>query len=356
MSTPGTASVGAAPAHTAASIAAALGAEMTGPGDAVLSRLNTIDAAGPHEITFVRSNRYASAWAASRAGACIVSKDIVLPERPSGAPAAIIRVPDADLALIQVIRMFRPEDPAPHAGIHPTAAVAPGAIVDPTAHVGPMCVVEEGATIGPRAILRASVTIRRDAQVGEDSELEPGVVIHDRSTIGKRCLIHSNAVIGADGFGFRPSPDGRGVVKIPHAGIAEIHDDVEIGACSCVDRGKFGPTVIGAGTKIDNLVQIAHNVRIGRGCLIAAKTGIGGSTLIGEGVMIGGGSAIADNITIGPMARIGGGAAVMQDVPAREAWLGYPAKPRMKFFREVSTLARLVGVPRELGGRRTSGA
>lgn len=356
MSTPGTVRAGAAAAHTAASIAAALGAELSGPGDAVLSGLNTIDAAGPLEMTFVRSAGYATAWAASRAGACLVSKGIVLPERPSGAPAAIIRVPDADLALIQVIRMFRPEDPPPAAGIHPTASVAPGASVDATAHVGPMCIVEEGATIGPHVILRARVFVGRGASVGERSELEPGVVIHDRSTIGKRCLIHSNAVIGADGFGFRPSPDGRGVVKIPHAGIAEIQNDVEIGACTCVDRGKFGPTVIGAGTKIDNLIQIAHNVRIGRGCLIASKTGIGGSTSIGDGVMIGGGSAIADNITIGALARIGGGAAVMQDVPAGEAWLGYPAKPRIKFFREVSTLARLVGVQRKLGGRRASGA
>ncbi len=340
-------SPGGLAALTTGSVAKSLAAELHGPADLALTGLNIIDSARPGEMTFVRSARYAAMWATSKASACLVSRGIDLPARPAAAgPGAILVVPDADLALIQVIRVFQPADPPPPAGVHPSAIIEPGATIDPTASIGPMCIISTGATIGPRVVLHARVTIGPHVRIGEGTEIEPGAVVHHRCQIGRRCLIHSNATIGADGFGFRPSPDGRGVIKIPHAGIVEIHDDVELGAGTCVDRGKFGPTVIGAGTKIDNLVQIAHNVRIGRGCLIAARTAFGGSTRLGDGVMVGGAAAVSDNLVIGSGARVGGAAAVMEDMPAGETWIGYPAKPRTKFFREVSALAKMVGQKR----------
>ncbi len=351
------------PAHTSGSIAAALGAELRGPADVPLRGLNSVEGAGPDEMTFIRSAKYAQLWPASRAGACLVSRSIDLP--PAGpatgpasgqAPRAVLVVPDADLALIAAIKIFRPPDPPAPAGVHASAIVGPGADIDPTAHVGPLCVVGAGCWVGPGCQVQSRVTLGDHVRIGPGTVIESGAVVHHRCVIGAKCLVHSNAVIGADGFGFRPSPDGRGVVKIPHAGNVELHDGVEIGSGSCVDRGKFGPTVIGAGTKIDNLVQIGHNTRIGRSCLIAGSVGISGSVVIEDGVMIGGHAGIGDNLRVGAGARIAAFSAIMNDVPAGATFVGAPAMPRIAFFRQLAALARLAGVsPGERRGKDRRG-
>jgi UDP-3-O-[3-hydroxymyristoyl] glucosamine N-acyltransferase len=330
-----------APSFSSASLAAALGAELQGPGDIALTGLNTLELAGPNDLTFIRSPRYAAAWSSSRAGACLLTRGLDLP--PGGGRRAILLVPDADLALIQAIRLFKPADPRPAAGIHPSAIVDPSAAIDPSASVGIMCIIGAGCVIGAGCILHPRVTLGPGVRLGTETELESGVIIHDRCVIGASCLIHSGAVIGADGFGFRPSPDGHGVIKIPHVGNVEIHEYVEIGACTCIDRGKFGATIIGAGTKIDNLVQIAHNVRIGRGCLIAGCTGIGGSVVMHDGVMVGGHAGIADNLKLGAGARVSAFAAVMRDIPPGEAVLGVPAEPARQFMRKMAWLRRQMG-------------
>jgi UDP-3-O-[3-hydroxymyristoyl] glucosamine N-acyltransferase len=180
--------------------------------------------------------------------------------------------------------------------------------------------------IEPGVRLRAGVRIGRDVRVGEGSDLHPNVVVEERCVIGRGVIIHAGAVIGADGFGYRPSEDGRSVVKIPHIGWVEVHDGVEIGACTTIDRGKFGPTVVGVGTKIDNQVQIGHNCRIGRACIICGAVGIAGSVEVEDGVTIGGGAGIRDNIRIGAGAKLAAGVGLMHDVPPGETWLGAPAR------------------------------
>ncbi|MGD9690064.1 MAG: UDP-3-O-(3-hydroxymyristoyl)glucosamine N-acyltransferase [Phycisphaerales bacterium] len=345
MSTPQEQTELGAPPFTTGAIARALGAELDGPGDIELRRLNTIEGAGPEDLTFVRSKAYAAKWPESKGGACLVSRDVALP-RVERRAAAII-VDNADLALIRLIPRFKPPERRPSAGVHPTALIGSGARIDPSASIGPMCVIGDDVELGAGVVLRAGVVIGAGVRIGAQSELEPNVVVHDWCVIGRHCLLHSGCIIGADGFGFRPSPDGRGVVKIPHAGNVEIEDHVEIGACTCVDRGKFGPTVIGAGTKLDNHVQIAHNVVIGRSCLIAGCTGIAGSVVIGDGVMIGGHCGIADNLRIGRGARLAAFAAVMKDVAPGATVMGVPAVPHIQFFRQAAVLGKLTG-----GGRR----
>jgi UDP-3-O-[3-hydroxymyristoyl] glucosamine N-acyltransferase len=341
MSTPPASAISA----TSGAVAAALGGTLVGRADVVLTAFDPIESAGPTSLTFIRAQRFASMWAASRAGAALVTRGVDVPGHDAEARALIV-VDDADVAMVKLLHMAAPPPPARPAGVHPTASVDPTAKVAPTAHVGPLCSVLAGATIGERAVLIARVHVGAGASVGDGTMLHPGVVIEDRCAVGRRCILHGNVVIGADGFGFLPSP--RGLLKVPHIGTVEIHDDVEIGAVSCVDRGKIGPTIIGAGTKIDNHVQIAHNVRIGSSCVIAAMTGIAGSVTIGNGVRIAGHSGVADNLHIGDGATIAAKSGVMKDVPAGQAWLGYPARAHGDQLRTWAAVAQLPAYMRYL--------
>jgi UDP-3-O-[3-hydroxymyristoyl] glucosamine N-acyltransferase len=198
-------------------------------------------------------------------------------------------------------------------------------------------------------VLQPGVRIHADVVVGASSILHANTVVRHECVIGRRVILHQNVSIGADGFGYRPAPDGRGLVKMPHIGNVVIEDDVEIGANSCVDRGKFGSTVIGAGTKIDDLCMIAHNVRIGRCCVLAGRTSISGSVTIGHGVQMGGSSGVADHLTIGNGARIGAGAGVVRDMPAGATWMGFPADDASVVKRQWVALKRLPELVRRLG-------
>ena len=195
--------------------------------------------------------------------------------------------------------------------------------------------------IDAKCILYANVTVLDDTTIGPNTQLFPGVVIYHRCELGANVSIHANTVIGADGFGYRPSSDGASLIKIPQIGSVKIGDDVEIGASSCIDRGKFSATVIGDGTKIDNQCQIAHNCRIGQCCILAGQTGLAGSVTLGDRVVIGGKAGISDNLTIGNDAQIGGGSIVLDNVPADTTWLGYPAQNSRTALREISALHRL---------------
>ncbi|TVQ32870.1 MAG: UDP-3-O-(3-hydroxymyristoyl)glucosamine N-acyltransferase [Phycisphaeraceae bacterium] len=331
-------------ALTTGEMAERLGAELVGPADLTITRLDSLDRADEATLTFIRDARNASRWSASRAGAAIVTRGVELDATDDEARRALLYVEDADLALIGVLELFAPAHVRP-AERHPSAAVDATAHVDPGAFLGP------GVAVGPRtrieagAALHANVTLGADVVIGAGSDIRAGVVIEDRCVIGRRVIIHPNAVIGADGFGYRPAPKGDnggpGLLKIPHAGAVEIGDDVEIGSCTTIDRGKFGSTVIGAGTKIDNLVQIGHNCRIGRCCIICGAAGVSGSVTIGDGATLGGGVGIKDNLTIGAGASIGARAALMDDVPPGEAWAGYPAAPIRETMRIVAATRRL---------------
>ncbi|MCC6675646.1 MAG: UDP-3-O-(3-hydroxymyristoyl)glucosamine N-acyltransferase [Phycisphaerales bacterium] len=328
-------------------LAGKLNARLIGPPDLPITHINTLERGAPGAITFIRDKRYAAGWPASKASATLVTRGIEVPGHDPSARALLI-VENADLALNTVLELMAPPAPARRPGAHPSAIVDPSASIAPTAHIGPGCIIEAGAVVGEGTALIAQVYLGHQARIGRGCTLHPGVRILDRCVVGDACLLHAGVVIGADGFGFRPDPP-RGIAKIPHIGNVEIQPGVEIGANSCVDRAKFGSTVIGAGTKIDNLVQIAHGVQLGRCCIICAQAGIAGSAVIGDGVMLGGQAGVSDNLTVGAGAQLAGKAGAMQDVPAGEMWFGHPAYNGRQAFRDLTLLRRLAAEYRDQG-------
>ncbi len=336
-------------------LAQILGARLDGPPDVVITDVAGIDKARSGALTFVRSARFAKLWAESKASAAVVTNGIDVPGHDPSA-RALLHVNDADLAMVKLLEMAAQTLPqhTPEAGVHPTAVVDSTAKIGSGARIGANSVVGPRSVIGDGAVIMPSVTIGADVSIGAQTVLNPGVVVYDRCTIGPRCILHAHVSIGADGFGFRPDPSGRGLIKVPHVGTVEIGSDVEIGANSCVDRGKFGPTTIGDGTKIDNLVQIAHNCRIGRSVIICGVTGIGGSVVIGDGVVIAGCCGVADNLTIGAGARLGAKTGLLEDVPAGQTWTGLPAAPHSQQMRSWAAVRKLPEVLRAL--KRGGGA
>ncbi|HTV76515.1 MAG TPA: UDP-3-O-(3-hydroxymyristoyl)glucosamine N-acyltransferase, partial [Candidatus Baltobacteraceae bacterium] len=219
------------------------------------------------------------------------------------------------------------------AGIHPTAVIAQSAQIDPAAHVGPHCVIGERVKIGARSVLLAGNFVGDDSKIGDDAGIFPNVTIYPRTEIGNRVRIHANSVIGADGFGY--VQDGGVHRKIPQIGTVVIGDDVEIGAGVTIDRGALGPTVIGRGTKIDNLVQVGHNVEIGEHSLLCGQAGIAGSSKLGNYVVIAGQAGIAGHLKIGNQATVTSKSGVMNDVPDGEKWFGIPAQPDKEMKRQI---------------------
>ena len=246
--------------------------------------------------------------------------------------------------MVTILERFAPPVPRPATGVHPTAVVDPSAVLGDQVAIGPQVIVEAGARIGDRVVLHARVFVGAEVEIGPDSELWQHVVVRERCSLGARVIVHPNTTIGSDGYGYHFS--GGRHVKIPQIGTIEIGDEVEIGANCAVDRAKFGVTRIGAGTKIDNLVQVAHNVEIGRACLIVAQCGIAGSARIGDGVVLGGQVGVADHVTVGDGAQVGACSGVSKDVPAGKRMLGVPAQDIEKWVRDRSHVHR---VPRLTG-------
>lgn len=331
---------------TTGALASMLGAKLDGPADIELTGFATLDAAGPGQLSFIRSERYAKAWAGSDASAALVSTGISVPGHDASS-RALLFVDDADLALIRLLEHAAPSEPPVEPGVHPSASVDPTARVAGSASIGPGCVVEAGAVVGEGVVLMANVYIGRGSAVGAGTRVMPGVYIGAACRIGKRCLLHANCSIGADGFGFRPAADGRGLVKVPHLAGVVVEDEVEIGANTCIDRGKLDDTFIGAGTKIDNLVQIAHNARIGRCCIICGQVGIAGSVVLGDGVILAARAAVSDNITIGPGATLAASSGTMKDIPAGETWAGVPAGPARQMTENYAALRNLASFMRD---------
>jgi UDP-3-O-[3-hydroxymyristoyl] glucosamine N-acyltransferase len=338
--------------YTTGAIAQLLGAELVGPPDLSIGRLDTLERAGPGTLSFIRSPSFAALWPASKASAALVSRGIEVPADPR---RALLIVPNADLALAKILEVFagRPSYPP---GIHPSACIDPSAKLGQGVHIGPNCTVGPRTVLGDGVVLFANVSLGADVSIGRGTVLHPAVVIGDRCTVGQGCQFFGGVVIGADGFGYLPSPDGRGLVKVPHIGNVEIGDGVEIGANSAVDRAKFGSTVVGNGTKIDNLCQIGHNCIIGRACLICGLTGLAGSVRLGDGVILAGHVGVADNLTIGDRVVVAAKAGVMNDIPAGETWWGYPATRSrdmarsMALFRNLPELRRAVAdIGRKVG-------
>lgn len=327
---------------TSGELATRLGARLLGPSDTAITGLEALHAAGPGDLSFLRDGRYLEALVKSKCAAALVSEakiDTAAAHQLNPSRALII-VKDADAALIGLLEMLSPKfELSP--GRHPSAVVDPSAKVSPAAQIGPNVVIAAGASVGDGTVLGPGVSLAREVRVGRGCVLHAHVAVQHDCVIGDGCILHPGVVIGADGFGYRPAPDGRSLVKIPHIGNVVVEPGVEIGANSCIDRGKFGATRIGAGTKIDNLVQIGHNCTIGRCCIICGCCAVAGSVTLGDGVTLAGGVGIADGRTIGARATIAGRSGVMDDVPAGETWFGYPARPSRQMMRLVAAQDRL---------------
>ncbi len=317
---------------TVLQIAEQLRGEVIGDGSLVLAGFAPADSARPGDLTFAENENYFARAEQSAASA------ILAPAPFTSAGKTLIRVPNPRVAFARVLPLFfPPEKLAP--GIHPTAVVSASAQVDPTAHIGPHCVIGERTRIGARTALRGGNHVGADCRIGDDVCLYPNVVVYHRVQIGHRVSIHAGAVIGSDGFGY-VLDEGRHR-KVPQVGNVIIEDDVEIGASVTVDRATLGSTVIGQGTKIDNLVQIAHNVRIGAHCVIVAQAGIAGSTQLGSYCVLAGQAGVAGFLKIGNQVTVAAQAGVMRDVPDGQKVLGSPAVPDKEAKRQMIGIMQL---------------
>jgi UDP-3-O-[3-hydroxymyristoyl] glucosamine N-acyltransferase len=293
-----------------------------------------LQTAGPNEVSFLDNRRFASALKQTLAGAVIVH-----PDMQALVPAAAVPIltTEPHVGWAQVAALFHPVPPV-SPGIHPSAVVAEGTVVDPSSEIGPLCVIETGAEIGPGCRIGPSVVIGKGVVIGRDCRIGANASL-SYAILGSRVYIYPGARVGQEGFGFGPTKTG--FVTAPQLGLVIIEDDVEVGANTTIDRGSLRDTVIGAGSRLDNLVQIGHGVVLGRCCIVVAQVGIAGSTTLEDFVQVGGQAAINAHIRIGRGARIGAQAGVISDTPAGAEVLGSPAQPRRDFFRQVATLVQM---------------
>ena len=317
---------------TAAQIADQLQGEVVGDGSVRLTGFAPADSAKAGDLTFAEKPTYFAAAEQSAAAAILISHDFASSKK------VLIRVPNARVAMARVLPLFHPtENYGP--GIHPSAVIDTTASIEPTACIGPHCVIGPGVKIGARSVLLGGNHIGRDCQIGDGVCLHPNVVIYARSQIGHRVTIHASSVIGSDGYGY-VLDEGRHR-KMLQVGNVIIHDDVEIGANAAIDRATLGSTVIGQGTKIDNLVHIAHNVVIGRNCIIMGQAGFAGSTSLGDYCVIASQAGIAGHLKLGNQAMVGAKSGVMRDVPDGGRVLWTPAGPERETKRQIVALTQL---------------
>ena len=297
-----------------------------------------LEVASDSHISFIGNKKYEKLWATSKASVAVVNEDISI---EPGENRAFIKVKNADLAMSQILELFAPPLPLFAVDIHPAATVDKTAVIGVGAKIGAGSYIGPNVKIGENTTIYPNTTILDECTIGKNTVIWSGTVIRERCHIGNDCIIHPNATIGADGFGFRPCPE-KGLVKIPQIGNVIIGNNVEIGANSCIDRGKFSSTVLGNGCKIDNLVQIGHNSKLGQFCIMAGNSGLAGSVTLGNGVIIGGSASIKDHTTIGDGAIVGAGSGVTCDIPAGKTMLGYPAVEARDALKQWAILKRLV--------------
>ncbi len=311
-------------------LAQALKGELAGPADLQIAGVGDLESAREDQISFIADKKYLSQLAETRACAIVTSKQI-----PVDRPAILVDRPD--LAFAQMLAIFAPPLPHPAKGVHPSAVVE--STIDSAVAVGANCYIGSNVTIGAGSVIYPNVFIGPDVRIGRDCIIWPGVVIRERVQIGDRVIIHPNATIGADGFGYN-FIEGRHC-KIAHIGSVIVEDDVEIGAGACVDRAKAGATVIGCGSKIDNLVQIGHNVKIGPHTILVAQVGIAGSTTLGSYVVLGGKVGVRDHVKIGEQAVAAACSCISKDVPPKMVVNGIPAIDNHDYLRQHAALRRL---------------
>ena len=326
--------------HTAGSLANVIGARVDGSPDVKCTGCSTLKDAKSGELTFMNSAKHVKLWKESLASIGIVPNGVSVPEHDATS-RTLLWVDNVDLAIAKILSIFCGSSDLPDVGVHPSAVVFESAQIGKDVRIGPNVVIADGAEIGEGVSIHANCRIGKQAKIGAGSLLFSGVVVGQDCSVGQDCIIHGNVVIGTDGFGYCPSEDQSHLVKIPHIGNVEIGDSVEIGANSCIDRGKFASTTIGSGTKIDNLVQIGHNCKIGHNCALSATSAISGSVTIGNWVQLGGNVGIAPHCVIGDGAKIGAKSGVMHDIPAGEECLGYPACQAKDALRQWSSTRKL---------------
>ncbi len=322
---------------TVGQLAEHLSAELVGSPEGKLEGLAPLETARQGEVSFLARRKYLPYLSATRATAVIVGRDLGdVEDVPQ--EAALLWVDDAHAALADTLKLLYPEAPR-KAEIAPTVVLGPGVELGKDVSIGTHTVVGAGAKLAEGVRIGANCAIGERCELGTGTELRDLVCLYPETLVGARCIIHSGAQIGVDGYGYVLQDDRHR--KIPQVGRCVLEDDVEIGANTCIDRGSVGETRIGAGTKIDNLVHIAHNVCIGRNCIIVAQVGIAGSTTIGDGVALAGQVGIIGHLDIGDGARVAAQAGVSHDIPAGETWFGYPARPRTQVMRASAAFLKL---------------
>jgi UDP-3-O-[3-hydroxymyristoyl] glucosamine N-acyltransferase len=320
---------------TVQEIADRLQGELIGDGSARIRSVAGLREAVAGQLSFLSNAKYRKLLAETQASVVLVDREWADP-----VSVTLIKVDHPDQAFAEITREFCPPPVSYPSGIHPTAVIAASAQIGAESHIGPHVVIEDGAQVGDRCVLLAGVLISRQACIGQDGLLHAGVVLRENVVVGDRVIIHNHTVIGSDGFGYTVNEDGSRT-KVPQVGIVRVGDDVEIGAQVCVDRARFGETRIGNGVKIDNLVQIAHNVVIGDHAVLVSQVGVSGSSVVGPKAILAGQVGVAGHLTIGAQAVVGAQGGVTKDVPPGTYVWGTPATPFKKYSHTLSNVNRL---------------
>lgn len=333
------------PRFTLAELAERAGGRVVGEAAHEISGVASLADAGPSDLSFLTSSRYRREAEASRAGALLVGAgEPRLEELAAGRPLLVAE--DPELARNRVLALYEPAD-APPAGVHATAVVEEGAEVSPEASVGPYAMVGRGSRLAAGVVVGAHAVVGRRCRLGEGSVLHPHAVLYDGTELGCRVVVHAGTVLGADGFGYTSRADGHH--KVPQLGRVVVEDDVEIGALSAIDRATLGATRVGRGTKIDNLVQVGHNVEIGRGAMLCGQAGVAGSSKLGDGVVVAGQAGVGDHVTLGDRVQVGAASAAVRPVPADTVVSAtVPAMELGRWRRQAALLGRLDEMLRRL--------
>lgn len=327
---------------TVGELAAHVGGQAEGDLGRQVLGVNGLADAQANELAFYSNPRYRRALEQTAAAAVVVGPDATV-----RTPASLIRVKNPHLAFARISALFHPR-PRPPSGISDRAQVHPEARVDPTATVMGLCTVERGATVGARTILYPGSYVGENASIGSDCVLYPQATVLEGCQVGNRVILHASAVLGADGFGYAFDPEGPAHYKVPQVGTVRVEDDVEIGASSCVDRATLGETVIGRGSKLDNLVQVGHNVKVGPLVILCGQVGIAGSTELGAGVVMAGQSGAVNHIKIAPRTQVGAQSAVMRDHEGGGALSGTPAIPHSEWLKSSAAFGGLSELTKEV--------
>ncbi len=312
---------------------------MIGDPEREIRGVSTLEGAGPHEIAFLTNPRYRGEALRTRAAAVLVGPGASVPGHD------LLEVAEPYLALAEILELFHPPRPR-RPGVSPDARIGDAVRLGEGIEVGPFAILEMGVTVGPQAVIGAGCVLGEGSFVGADTVLFPRVVLYPGTQIGARCLIHSGVVLGSDGFGFATSAGSHR--KIPQVGRVVVEDDVEIGANSAVDRGAVGDTIIGRGTKIDDLVMVAHGVRVGPDCLLVAQSGVAGSAALGRRVILAGQSGVAGHLNVGEATIVAAKSALFEDVPAGSFVAGIPAVDHRAWKRAVAAIRNLDKLRREV--------